>query len=244
MPKLPIVIPSHKRADRVLTTQVVADPIICVPESQLEAYHRHNPGIELLSHPDSVIGLTAKRQWIYEQLGDVFMLDDDIVELKRIYTDGRPIRNKQAVREIIEATADAAKRAGAYLFGFGKNPNPASYVSHKPINLTGYITGCATGLIGGSKLFYHPEIRCNEDYWISCLNAHYHRIIYQDTRFVFIQKDTFTNQGGLAEFRNLEAEEKDFELLVEHFGEVVQLKKDSAHRKRKHVFEKTMKLPI
>ncbi len=239
-----IVIPSHKRADRVLTTSVVADPIICVPESQLIEYHERNPGVELVAHPDTVVGLTAKRQWIYEHFGNVFMLDDDVVALKKVFDDGRSITNKQMVREIIQATANAARQAGAFLFGFGKNPNPASFRSLKPISLTGYVTGCATGLLSGSRLWYNPKIRCNEDYWISCLNAYYHRIIWRDERFTFIQKDTFTNPGGLAEFRNMEAEKKDFEYLKECFGDVIQLKTDTSHRKRRHQFEKAIKLPF
>lgn len=241
-----IIIPSHKRAERVLTTSVVADAAICVPESQKEEYERHNPDNGIIVHPDNVIGLTAKRQWIYEQLGDVFMLDDDIVEMKRLYTTSNyRVKNKQEVRDIIYACADAARQAGAYLFGFNKNPSPIAYSSHKPISMTGYITGCATGLLSGSKLFYDTAIKCNEDYWISCLNAHFHRYIWRDNRFTFVQKNTFVSSGGLAEFRNLKAEEEDFAYLQKMFGkEVIQLKKDSKLRKQAHQFEKTMKLPF
>ena len=242
---LPIVIPSHKRPEKVLTKHVVADPIICIPDSQFDEYRAHNPECELVTHPDSVKGLTLKRQWIYEHFGDVFMLDDDIKALKRVYDEqDYTVTNKQHVREIIEATAVAARQAGAYLFGFNKNPNPASYRSVKPIDLTGYITGCATGLLKGSRLFYDARINCNEDYWISCLNAYHHRIIYKDTRFVFVQGGTFTSSGGLAEFRNMKAEEDDFNYLQEMFGAVVSLKVDTNQRKRKHVFEKTMRLPF
>lgn len=40
---LKIVIPSHKRADHVLSKRLVCDPIICVAESQAEEYRRYNP---------------------------------------------------------------------------------------------------------------------------------------------------------------------------------------------------------
>jgi len=241
--EIKIVIPSHKRPERVLTKHVVADPIVCVPVSQGDNYRANNPEIEVVTHPDSVIGLTLKRQWIYEHFGDVFMLDDDIKSMRRVYHESEYlIKNKQLVREIIESTADVARQAGAYLFGFSKNPNPASYRSSRPIELTGYVTGCATGLLKGSKLFYDGRINCNEDYWISCLNAYFHRIIYKDTRFVFEQAGTFTSTGGLAEFRNMQAEEDDFNYLREMFGDVVRLKTDTSQRKRKHVFEKTMKV--
>lgn len=243
--EIKIVIPSHKRPDNVLTKHVVSDSIVCVPESQAAEYAEHNPEIEVVTHPDTVKGLTLKRQWIYDHFGDVFMLDDDIKSMRRLYAQSDYlVKNKQLVREIIQNTAAAARQSGAFLFGFSKNPNPTSYRSMRPIELTGYITGCATGLLKGSKLFYDGRINCNEDYWISCLNAYHHRIIYKDTRFVFEQAGTFTSKGGLAEFRNMKAEEDDFNYLQEMFGEVVQLKADTSQRRRKHVFEKTMRLPF
>ena len=82
--EIKIVIPSHKRWDRILTTKVV-DAIVCIPESQEDMYKEHNPDVELVTHPDSVVGLTLKRQWIYEHFKNVLMLDDDITEFKRVY---------------------------------------------------------------------------------------------------------------------------------------------------------------
>lgn len=239
-----IVIPSHKRADRILTTEVVP-AIVCVPDSQYDQYRRHNPEAEIVCHPDSVIGLAAKRNWMYKHFGNIFMVDDDIVSFRKLFTEpGEKMElSPGKAQAIINETAYAAKHAGAFLFGFNSNPNPTMYKALRPIVLTGYVTGCATGILAGSKLWYNPEIICNEDYWISCLNAYYHRLIWKDMRFTFIQKDTFVSQGGLAEFRNIEAEKKDFELLQRCFGEVVSLKKDTKLAKRKHPYQKTLKLP-
>ena len=50
------------------------------------------------------------------------------------------------------------------------------------------------------------------------------------------------NRGGLAEFRNLEAEKKDFELLRQVFGNVIELRTNP--RNARHEFQKTMKLPF
>ena len=82
-----IVIPSHKRAGRVRTTSVVANAIICVPESQQADYARSNPNTEIVTHPDTVIGLARKRDWIIKHFRDVFMLDDDIGSMQRVYTE-------------------------------------------------------------------------------------------------------------------------------------------------------------
>lgn len=242
-----VVIPSHKRADRVKTTSVVANAVICVPESQREAYRATNRGVEIVAHPDSVVGLAMKRDWIARHFGNVFMLDDDIGSMQRVYTEpGEKSQvDPQTAYELIQSCADAARQAGAFLFSFSHVPAPVLYNPLAPIDLAAYHTGCAHGVLAGSKLWYNPEIRVNEDYWISCLNAFEHRLSWKDTRFYFAQKDTFVNPGGLSEFRNVDAEEADFRLLQRVFGaDVVTLKKSSAKSKLRHPFQKTLKLPF
>ncbi|WP_375418127.1 hypothetical protein [uncultured Hymenobacter sp.] len=241
-----VVIPSHKRAGRLATLALFPSAIVCVPASQAAEYRAAHPQAQFVLHPDSVVGLAAKRNWMYQHFGNLLMLDDDITDFRRMYLPaGEPVSiGETRALAIIAETAYAAKQAGAYLWGFNSNPNPTMYKTLNPLSLTGYVTGCATGLLAGSKLWYNSSIICNEDYWISCLNAYYHRLIWKDMRFGFIQKDTFVGQGGLAEFRNIDAERQDFELLRQCFGEAVQEKKDSVLAKRKHQFQKTMKLPF
>ena len=43
MSNLKIVIPSHKRHDRVFAKKLVNNPIICVAESQADLYRQYNP---------------------------------------------------------------------------------------------------------------------------------------------------------------------------------------------------------
>jgi hypothetical protein len=240
-----IVIPSHKRATRVRTSSVVANAAICVPKAQADLYKRCNPGIEVVQHPDDVIGLARKRDWIVKHFKNVFMLDDDIDGMRRLYSDREDATLVEPLLayDIIQATALAAKEAGAFLYGFSHSPTPVSFNSLNPIKLTGYVTGCAHGVLEGSKLWYNPEIICNEDYWISLLNAYHHRMLYKDTRYYFDQKDTFVNAGGLAEFRNVDAERKDFELLHRTFGDAVYIG-DKRRKSPKHQFQKTLKLPF
>ncbi|MEA5257215.1 hypothetical protein VB264_05410 [Arcicella aquatica] len=65
---------------------------------------------------------------------------------------------------------------------------------------------------------------------------------WKDTRFYFAQKDTFVNRGGLAEFRNIEAEQKDFEYLQQIFGkEIITLRKNQG---KAHEFQKSLRLPF
>lgn len=240
-----VVVPSHKRWDRVATTMAVNNVILCVAEYQADLYKACNPNVEIVTHPDYIIGLARKRDWIVKHFGSVFMLDDDIEDLKRVYVEKKEQTSvdPDVAYDIIQATANACKDAGFFLFGFSTSPTPLHYNSLNPVELSGYMTGCAHGVLEGSKLWYNPDIICNEDYWISCLNAYYHRGIYKDTRFYWSQKNTFVNRGGLAEFRNIDAEEKDFKLLQKVFGsQVISLRTNTNNLK--HPFQKTLKLPF
>ncbi|MCF2443275.1 hypothetical protein L0657_04845 [Dyadobacter sp. CY345] len=56
-------------------------------ESQEDLYWICNSGIEIITHPDSIIGLARKRDWIIKNVGRCFMLDADIDHLTRIYSE-------------------------------------------------------------------------------------------------------------------------------------------------------------
>jgi hypothetical protein len=225
----------------------VTNAIICVPDSQGDLYRRCNPADEIVTHPDSVVGLARKRDWIIRHFGDVFMLDDDIDAFRRVYAEpGEPADiDEHTTYELIQSAADACRQMGGFLFSFAHAPTPVAYNPLKPLDLAGYHTGCAHGVLSGSRLWYNPEIKVNEDYWISCLNAFEYRFSWKDTRFYFAQKNTFVNPGGLSEFRNVDAEQDDFNLLQRVFGgDVVTLKKAGGKTKLKHPFQKTLKLPF
>lgn len=93
--------------------------------------------------------------------------------------------------------------------------------------MSGYIMGGATGLLAGSKLWFNEEMKMGGDFWISLLNAYYHRKIWKDMRFAFTFKDTFMNPGGLSEYRNVEEEKKTFYTLRKYFGEAIRMKNDT-----------------
>ena len=93
--QLRIVIPSHKRHDRVFAKKLVNDPIICVAESQADLYRQFNPDCEIVTHPDDVVGLIPKRNWMAKHFGNLFMLDDDVHACKSICVEkGEPSRIK------------------------------------------------------------------------------------------------------------------------------------------------------
>lgn len=82
-----IVIPSHKRHERVLSKKLVINPIICVERSQYDIYKEYNQECEIVAHPNEIKGLIPKRNWMLEHFGDLFMIDDDVSMFHKLYVE-------------------------------------------------------------------------------------------------------------------------------------------------------------
>ena len=60
-----------------------------------DLYQQFNPECEIVTHPDDVMGLIPKRNWMAKHFGELFMLDDDVHACKPIYVEkGEPSRIK------------------------------------------------------------------------------------------------------------------------------------------------------
>lgn len=202
----PIIL-SHKRAGDVTTHKYVSNCKICIPESQVDEYTKAHPELEQIVHPDTVVGLWAKRQWVKERYGDHVQLDDDSIGIYRVY---RPLRSwKKSVMgpdrayELLQMSADRARKLGAFLFGWGQHAHPLTYNGLKPFRFGGYTPGGALGILSGAKFWWPTDTSLGDgcDYWVCLLNAHYHRYSFFDRRFTFAFRGTYSRGGGLNEFR-------------------------------------------
>jgi hypothetical protein len=194
-----------------------------VPASRL----RPSPG-NWRTHPpaqrDALRGLLAKRQWIYDRYGDVFMVDDDVRAFVRLWlpTYRRDYRMTAAeARDAAEATYRTAAELGAYLFGFAFFGDARLFRPQTPFLLTGYVNGSCFGLRAGYKLRFRTDLVAVEDLALSGLNAYYHRYLFVDQRFGPRQEKTFANPGGQALHRTAETERRDTETLRRLFGAAV-----------------------
>lgn len=243
-----LIILSHKRADRVDTLKAFDNCTLCVEESQVEEYKKYNPNVEYLVHPDNVVGLAAKIRWVYERYPNCFMLDDDL-QLVRNYIDPTfkmPTKVPPNVAyEIVQSLAYTAKQLGVKMFGFCNSPKPVTYTSCDPFKLTGFVQGGATGFFEGFKMILPNEATSCIDYFLSGVNAHFHRKTLIDKRFAVVSKDgTFKSSGGMSDFRNMASEREDYLLLRQYFGDAIQRKNASPVKKLSHEFEKTLKIPF
>jgi hypothetical protein len=252
-----LVVPTHGRAGKITTQKNVAGAVLCVSKSQLPLYKEHYPDANYEVHPDDVIGLAAKRQWIMERFGDVFMVDDDIrrvLDLTSVPGKLEYVR-PQDVRSIVERCAEMAEDCGAFLYGFAPLCDVRTYNCFKPFRFTGYVPGHSFGVRKGASFWWHKDV-IQEDYWICLLNAHYHRLVTVDERYGFYQDATFKATGGLGAHRTRERERQGFEMLKKHFGPAVERKQPKAKREQKkhgdhpmnyavsHPWQPKMKLPF
>lgn len=225
-----IVIPSHKRAGRVSTLDIVAGCVLCVPEAQAAAYRTAHPAAEVVTHPDGVNGIMAKRQWMLDRWAEValVMLDDDIVSMRRMYRPplvGYPRKSTIApdlAREIIERTAETAAEMGSKLFGWASHCNPQTYQPLKPFGHGGYCCGGAMGFLPGHNLHFPADVMLPGcDYWVCALNAYHNRFAFYDRRFGFEFRSTYDNPGGMSEFRGPDGEAAGLAWLKVQFGDAI-----------------------
>lgn len=224
---LPIVIPSHKRHDKVFAKKLVLNPIICVAENQADLYRQFNPECEIVTHPDDVIGLIPKRNWMAKHFGELFMIDDDVHAVKNLVVEkGEPgvIRDPEKVTEIINSLYELACMLDVHLFGFTSRISPVMYDESGFYSLSKMITGCSYGVRYNKNVWWNEEIKLKEDFWISCYMKYKERRILTDLRYNFSQKSTFVNAGGLAAFRNQEEERRSILFIKKNFGDSIQLK--------------------
>ena len=224
---LKIVIPSHKRHDRVFAKKLVRDAIICVAESQADLYRQFNPECEIVTHPDDVIGLIPKRNWMAKYFGELFMLDDDVHVCKSLYVEkgeSCAIRDPDKITEIINSLYELACMLDIHLFGFTSRISPVMYDETGYYSLSKMITGCSYGVRYNKNIWWNEELRLKEDFWISSYVKYKERRILTDLLYNFAQKNTFVNAGGLSAIRNQEEEKRSILFIKKHFGDSINIK--------------------
>lgn len=243
---IPIVIPSHKRARNITTHKVIDGCILCVAESQKDEYKEYND-IEIVTHPDKLIGLSPKRQWIFDKFGDCFQVDDDCVQMHNIAipVGGDGYLTPKEASLAINDLYSISKIIGAKLFGFNKNTKPITYKGYKPFEANIYICGGGLGLIKDENLYFpdYPDF-VGEDYWITALNAYFKRFSLVDNRFALGFKTTEKGTGGVSDYRTEEKRKETYYFLKKYFGDSIKTKHRSNYKKSIMKYEKTLTIPF
>ena len=216
----------------MLSKKLVLDPIICVAESQKELYHQYNPECEIVTHPDDVIGLIPKRNWMAKYFGELFMLDDDVHTFVRLYIEKgqrAPIRNRKKITQKINELYELACMTDVHLFGFTNKPTPVMFKTNELFSMSNMITGCAYGVRYNENIWWNESLKLKEDFWISSYVMYKERRVLTDFRYNFQQKGTFASAGGLAEIRNQDEERRNILAIKKYFGNAIHLKKQHSN---------------
>ncbi len=228
-----IVCPSHGRAGRVRVLEVIPDIPLCVAESQAPAYEAAHPGVELIVHPDEIVGIAPKRQWLLDKYDEVFMFDYDV---KGVINLGAPPGEKakfgpQEIRDRVYRLFDVARRIDAYAVGFSSYGDPTLYRPHRPFATTGFLSGHALGLRQSPKVkMPYPSAPwlLTDDLYVSALTQFHHRKIWRDDSVGISAAKTWTGTGGMATHRTWDRVIENERYLKGLFGDAVQRRGNTA----------------
>jgi len=246
MNEITIACPSKGRPDKVLTNKVVDKVVLVVNENEKEEYEKYNSNNEVVSPPKHVNNLSKTRDWIINKYDNVVMMDDDIDTVRINYAETREkikITDPKQVYDIILYTANIAKQLGTYMFGFSNIRNPVGYRSASPFKFVEFMPGATVGFLKGHGMYYDPRIETADDYFVTCLNAYYHRYSLINTMFTFLTVGNFTREGGVMENRTQKVVVNDTMILRETFGEIIQIKKPTHLKKHLHYGERSLLFP-
>jgi hypothetical protein len=242
---LKIVCPSMGRYDTVITKDLVNDLIIVCPEKEAGLYRDMNPECEIIPQPKDVVGITATRQFILSNFGNVFMIDDDVMSIRRQFVEaGEPyvIKDQQLIRDIIFQNAQTCKDMGGFMFGFSHIIRPVHYRPQTPFKFNGYLNASYCGFLKGHNLKYDIDLSEGEDHYMACYNVYKNRFMLIDKRYAFATKENFKSDGGCSSYRNSASLLDNTLKLRELFGEAVQLKKANNFKMDMREGERTLKL--
>lgn len=242
-----ILCPSRGRANNVITKALVKDIVLVVNENEHEEYQDLNPELIVLSPPSGVKGITPTRSWMLSNFRNIFMVDDDVCNVKRNYVESgeeEKITDPELVNEIINYGFYVSRKIGAKMFGFRSTRNPLEYNSFKPFLFTGYYNHSHVGYLEGHGLKFDNTFGEAEDYYMSLMQAYKNRFGFFDGRFTFVTKDNFLSHGGCCEYRTIEMMKENTLRLRELFGEAVMIKRATATKKNINEGERSITIPF
>lgn len=212
-----IIIPSKSRAFRVpALSQMFPTATWCVSVSERPLYAL--PDAQVLVHPDTVIGLPRKRQWILDHVPDetVVMVDDDVRDVWcQVGRHGRAMTDPLAITRILENSEGMAKGFGTSLFAFANLGDVRKVRTFRPFHLTSWVGG-VIGIIG-RKFSFTTRLRRRGDIDFTMQVLERDRITFVDTRFAF-RHDTFSMLGGGAGLTSSESDTQEIAWLTSRWS--------------------------
>jgi hypothetical protein len=247
LPEPLIICPTHGRAGRIHVFDVIPDIPLCVAESQAPLYAAAHPDAELVVHPDSVVGIAPKRQWLVDRYENVFMFDDDVtavVDRQTAAGESQKIHDPQRIRDIVSRLFHMGEQLGAYVVGLSTYADPVLYRPHTPFSFKHMISGHCLGVRRNDQLRFPDKADLlTDDLWISALSAYYHRLLLTDNRYGAGVAKTWHETGGMATHRTWSKVVDNERYLTELFGDSIRRRQESARSSLSIEIQLTLKVP-
>jgi hypothetical protein len=247
VPEALIVCPTHGRAGDVKVLEVIPDIPLCVAKSQEPLYREAHPGSELIVHPDEIVGISPKRQWLVDRFGDVFMFDDDVTAVTDVQVglnESAKVRDPQRIRDVVQALFDLAEGLGAHVLGLNTYADPVMYRPHRPFSLKHMVSGHCLGIRRDPRLRFPdlPDL-LTDDLYISALAAYHDRIVLTDMRYAASVAHTWRATGGMAAHRTWQRVVDNEKFMVTAFGDAIRRRQESARSSLQVEIQLTMHVP-
>lgn len=219
-------VPSKGRAGKVKTLQVIPYAMLYVPENEADTYGRVYGAERVRPVPQSVIGITATRNWILDHADDdsVVMVDDDVKTAGycRLHEhSGKYIKIVGDIWRDEAAKLFAITRALNYrLWGVATQGALRSVYPYKPFLWRSYVTASFCGICNESGVRFDESFRVKEDYELNL------RCIVEDggvvaARYLFWQNSHWKDEGGCKDYRTQAMEEDAIKRLQKKYPAMV-----------------------
>lgn len=219
-----VYVPSYGRPGKVTTDKVFNDCIVVVPESQEEAYAKHEyaNGAVLMTLPDDQDGNVAKkRNWILDYAKsrgeeDVLLVDDDYLYVA-YYEDGCQYRaDPDRVDHLLAVGFSLCRDIGSVMWGINQLVDRKAYRETTPFSLLAPILGPFQGFVA-TPCRYDEDLWLKEDYdmWLQSIQKAHHTIRFQGWHYMV---NHISLPGGVVSQRTMHEERRQILRLREKWG--------------------------
>lgn len=218
-----IYIPTYGRAGKMLTHEIFPEAVIVCPESQLQEYQKHYPGMSYMPCPDDVEGnMATKRQWIKENARkDWFiMCDDDLKYFQMVENRKASKLEGEHLRHIFLNAFIMCEELGTVLWGINLQTDPMFYKETSPFSLLSVVLGPFSGHIKEKKCKYDEKLPTKEDYDYSLQVLYHYKKVLRFNKYAYMANH-INNEGGSVSIRRMKWEEEQNRLLQKKWGKKV-----------------------
>lgn len=235
--------PSYKRPNDVHTHKWFPDIVYVVSRSQSKEYAQTHDKLWVV--PDSAQGSVSRiRNYILDHAVEkqIVMLDDDVTHFARW---SHQIDNKLTAdefEEFVEEGFDLANQLDVKHWGVNLLTDKGAYREYTPFSMCQCVLGPFQAF-NDLDLRYDENLPLKEDYDLSLQVLHKYKKTLRLNAYHYAAKQ-HSNTGGCADYRTMEREKKQFQLLVKKWGSQIVQEDPQAVKKGIYDINPIIKIPI